>query len=230
MGLSYREIIECRCIETFRISKSISYRTSHIEYLDILKTSDFFVFFRRKFRKSPENSENNAENSKKSSNSENSPKIPSKEGLFWGPNIVSHREKNLHIVSSRKQAYRAGVVSIQSLIFERNVDRICLFIFFIFNQTKQFAMQKELRKSNRQYLKKQQTVLSFPDSPCQTVLEFPKSHATQLWIFSAFYSPLRTGFILSSFLSVSSIGPLGKFLTLSWCSSVALNFFLNSER
>jgi len=55
-SLSYREFIECRYIGLFRISNSISYRTSHIEYLDILKTSDFFVFFRRKFQKFAENS------------------------------------------------------------------------------------------------------------------------------------------------------------------------------
>ena len=63
-------------------------------------------------------------------------------------------------------------------------------LFFTFSQIKQFVTQKQWRKSNRQYLKKQQTVLSFPDSPCQTVLEFPESHTRQLWIFSAFYSPL----------------------------------------
>ena len=34
-------------------------------------------------------------------------------------------------------------------------------------------------KSNRQYMKNQQTVLSAPDSPCQTVLKFPKLHASQ---------------------------------------------------
>ena len=45
-------------------------------------------------------------------------------------------------------------------------------------------------KSNRQYLKNQQTVLSAPDSPCQTVLKFPELHARQFWIFSAFHSPL----------------------------------------
>ena len=48
-SISYRDIIECQYIGLFSISKRISYRTSHIEYLDILKTSDFFVFFRRKF-------------------------------------------------------------------------------------------------------------------------------------------------------------------------------------
>ena len=56
VGISYREIIECRYIGLFSISKSILYRTSHIEYLDILKTSDFFVFFRRKFSENSENS------------------------------------------------------------------------------------------------------------------------------------------------------------------------------
>ena len=56
MSLSNQEFIECRYIGLFRISKSISYRTSHIEYLDILKTNDFFVFFRRKFQKFSENS------------------------------------------------------------------------------------------------------------------------------------------------------------------------------
>ena len=56
MGLSYREIIECQYIGLFCISKSISYRTSHIEYLDILNTSDFFVFFRQKFSENSENS------------------------------------------------------------------------------------------------------------------------------------------------------------------------------
>ena len=60
VGISYREIIECQYIGLFSLSKKISYQTSNIEYLDILKTSDFFVFFRQKF----------------SENSENSPKIP----------------------------------------------------------------------------------------------------------------------------------------------------------
>ena len=87
-----------------------------------------------------------------------------------------------------------------------------------------------LTKSHNHNKKTDKTQKSSPDSPCKIVLKFLEIHARQFWIFSAFYSPLRTGFILSSFLSVSSIGPLGKFLTLSWCSSVALNFFLNSER
>merc|ERR1712004_372088 len=86
MSLSYREFIECRYIGLFRISNSISYRTSHIEYLDILKTNDFFVFFRRKFQKIAENSENSPKIRRKfrkfAENSENSPKIPQKEGLL----------------------------------------------------------------------------------------------------------------------------------------------------
>ena len=71
-------------------------------------------------------------------------------------------------------------------------------IFFTFSQIKQFATQKQFRKFNRQYLKIQQTVLSSPDSPCQTVLKFLEVHARQFWIFSAFYSPL----IHNSFSSV----------------------------
>ena len=51
MSLSYREIIEYRYIEPFRISKSISYRTSNIEYLDILKASDLFCLFPPKIPK-----------------------------------------------------------------------------------------------------------------------------------------------------------------------------------
>ena len=78
--ISYREFIECRYIGLFRISKSISYRTSHIEYLDILKTNDFFVFFRRKFQKFSENSENSPKIQKthepKSSTTTTAPKIP----------------------------------------------------------------------------------------------------------------------------------------------------------
>ena len=45
-SLSYREFIECRYIGLFRISKSISYRTSHIEYLDTgISICHFPVFF-----------------------------------------------------------------------------------------------------------------------------------------------------------------------------------------
>ena len=56
MSLSYREFIECRYIGLFRISKSISYRTSHIEYLDMPSICLYFVFFRRKFSEKSENS------------------------------------------------------------------------------------------------------------------------------------------------------------------------------
>ena len=45
-------------------------------------------------------------------------------------------------------------------------------------------------KSNRQYLKNQQTVLNPPYLPCKTVLRLPKIHARQFWISLAFYSPL----------------------------------------
>ena len=127
MSLSYREFIECRYIGLFRISNSISYRTSHIEYLDILKTNDFFVFFRRKFQKFSENSPKiQKTHEPKSSttttapkipkirrkfqkfaeNSENSPKIRRKflkKKVFFEAlisyRIVSYREKNPHIVS-----------------------------------------------------------------------------------------------------------------------------------
>ena len=137
-SLSYRKFIECRYIGLFRISNSISYRTSHIEYLDILKTNDFFVFFRRKFQKFSENSETSPKIQKthepKSSTTttapkipkirrkfwkfaENSPKIPQKEGLLWGPHIVSYRivsrkkpSYRIDIVSNRKKAYRYSVI------------------------------------------------------------------------------------------------------------------------
>jgi len=122
MSLSYREFIECRYIGLFRISKSISYRTFHIEYLDILKTNDFFVFFRRKFQKFSDNSENSPKIQKthepKLSTTttapkipkirrkfwkfaENSLKIPQKEGLLWGPRIVSYRIEKKILISYR---------------------------------------------------------------------------------------------------------------------------------
>ena len=74
LRLSYREIIVCRYIGVYRIEPPMS------SISIFSKTSDFFFFFRRKFRKFGENSENpwtkvlnnnnNAENSKKL------PKIP----------------------------------------------------------------------------------------------------------------------------------------------------------
>ena len=69
-------------------------------------------------------------------------------------------------------------------------------IFFIFSQTKQFA--KKFRKSNRQYLKNQQTVFSSPVSPYQTVLKFLEIHARQ-FNFLAFYSPLQSHENLNAF-------------------------------
>jgi len=112
-SLSYREFIECWYIGLFRISKSISYRTSHIEYLNILKTNDFFVFFRRKFQKISENSENSPKIQKthepKSSTTTTAPKIPKicrkflKKKVFFEAlityHIISYQEKKLHIVS-----------------------------------------------------------------------------------------------------------------------------------
>ena len=79
------------------------------------------------------------------------------------------------------------------------------FIFFIFNQTKQFAMPKKFRKSNRQYLQNKQTVPSSPDSPRQTVLKFLEFHARQLWIFGFLVTPA------SSFKSVAHPLTLTKF-------------------
>ena len=47
LSLLYQEINECQYIQTLRVSKSISYRTSNIEYLDMLKAgvskSRYFV-------------------------------------------------------------------------------------------------------------------------------------------------------------------------------------------
>ena len=58
VGVSYREIMECWYIETFSISKSISYRTSNIEYLDMPLFCLFPPKILQKFRKFSENSEN----------------------------------------------------------------------------------------------------------------------------------------------------------------------------
>ena len=63
--------------------------------------------------------------------------------------------------------------------------RTCLY-FFQFQSNKAICNAKKFRKSNRQYLKNQQTVLSSPDSPCQTVLKLPEIHARHI----DFYSPL----------------------------------------
>ena len=112
-SLSDRTFIECRDIGLFRISNSISYRTSHIVYLDILKTNEFFVFFRRKFQKFAENSENSPKILKIRRKfwkfAENSPKILKirqkflKKKVFFEAlisyRIVSYRKKNPHIVS-----------------------------------------------------------------------------------------------------------------------------------
>ena len=112
MSLSYREFIECRYIGLFRISKSISYRTSHIEYLDILKTNVFFVFFRRKFQKFAENSENSPKIRRKfrkfAENSENSLKIRRK---FLKKKVFFEALISYRIVSRKKPSYRIDIVS-----------------------------------------------------------------------------------------------------------------------
>jgi len=82
-------------------------------YLDILKTNDFFVFFRRKFQKISENSENSPKIQKthepKSSTTTTAPKIPKicrkflKKKVFFEAlityHIISYQEKKPHIVS-----------------------------------------------------------------------------------------------------------------------------------
>ena len=73
-------------------------------------------------------------------------------------------------------------------LIEQNVDEYAS-IFFTFSQIKQFATQKQFRKFNRQYLKNQQTVLSSPDSPCQTVLKSSKSMPDSFEFFRLFIHP-----------------------------------------
>ena len=56
------------------------------------------------------------------------------------------------------------------------------------------------KKSNRQYLKNQHTVLSSPDSPCQTVLKFPDIHARQFWNFRLIVHPWNRALKMYLFL------------------------------
>ena len=58
-------------------------------------------------------------------------------------------------------------------------------IFFIFSQTKQFATQKKVKEVQPTVFeeKKQQTVLSSPDSPCQTVINFLEIQFEFNWLF-----------------------------------------------
>ena len=123
VGISYREIIDCRYIGLFSVSKSISYRTSHIEYLNILKTSDFVVFFRRKFSENSENSENpwtkvlNNNNNNNAENSENLPKLRRKllkKRVFFEA-LILYRYR---IVSRKKTliSYRYRIESKKSLL------------------------------------------------------------------------------------------------------------------
>ena len=98
MSLSYREFIECRYIGLFRISNSISYRTSHIEYLDMPSICLYFVFFRRKFS---EKSENSLEIPENSGNSENSPKIQKIRRNFW--KFAENSENSPKILKIRRK-------------------------------------------------------------------------------------------------------------------------------
>ena len=80
-GWAYRIEKLSNADRDFQNIKSISYRTSNMEYLDIRKTSDFFVFFRRKFRKLSENLENSPKipkthEPKSSTTTTTTPKIP----------------------------------------------------------------------------------------------------------------------------------------------------------
>jgi len=125
MSLSYREFIECRYIGLFRISNSISYRTSHIEYLDMPSICLYFVFFRRKFSEKSENSLEIPKILRKfrkfAEISENSPKILKIRRKFWkfaensenSPKILKIRRKFLKkkvffeaLISYRIVSYR----------------------------------------------------------------------------------------------------------------------------
>ena len=64
-----------------------------------------------------------------------------------------------------------------------------------------------LRKSNRQYLENQQTVLSSSDSPCQTNLKIPEIHARQFWFFFCFlFTPdiIHDGRLRAGYASVTT--------------------------
>ena len=60
--------------------------------------------------------------------------------------------------------------------------------------------KKTFMKSNRQYLKNQQTVLSAPDSPCQTVLKFPDSFE----FFGFLFTPVKENLLPFYFLDRST--------------------------
>ena len=72
LSLLYQEINECQYIQTLRVSKSISYPTSNIEYLDFDLLS---VFLPKILQKYSENSKKSPEIRKLSGNSETSLKI-----------------------------------------------------------------------------------------------------------------------------------------------------------
>ena len=83
----------------FRISKSISYRTSNIEYLNILKTSDFLSFFAENSPKIPKTHE-------PKSSTTTSPKIPKNRRKFW-----KFAENSLKRRSFLRPTYRIDIVS-----------------------------------------------------------------------------------------------------------------------
>ena len=66
------------------------------------------------------------------------------------------------------------------------MDRICL-VSFSFS-VKQSKLQRKKSKGSKVkeptvFEKKQQTALSSPDSPCQTVIEFLEIHFEFFWFF-----------------------------------------------
>ena len=81
------------------------------------KNSLKILKIRRKFAENSENSPKILKIRRKfAENSENSPKIPQKEGLLWGPHIVSYR-----IVSKKKPSYRIDIVSNQKKAYRYSV-------------------------------------------------------------------------------------------------------------
>ena len=102
----YREILECRYIETFRVSKkSTSYRISNIEYLQCWKIVIYFVFFAEYSEISPKFLKNCQIFWKFAENS-------SKRRSFLRPkyqiDIVSYQEKKPNSVSNEKKRIAQG--------------------------------------------------------------------------------------------------------------------------
>ena len=94
------------------------------------KKSPKILKIRRKFAENSENSPKIRRKFRKfAENSENSPKIPQKEGLLWGPHIVSYRivsrkkpSYRIDIVSNRKKAYRYWLVTTQLKTSENSLE------------------------------------------------------------------------------------------------------------